>query len=150
MRKFNRSFAMLATLFVVGMSASTVSEAHAFSFKLPKVSLPTFKLPKPQGVPEIILPVCWGSPQDCRKSSHPQRRSTPTPMPVTRYFAALRAQCYEWNGTYRGDTTVTSSSTISYTHAQQGAINYYNTNFSTLCSNIHPNTSVRGNPVWVG
>jgi hypothetical protein len=80
--------------------------------------IPSLQGVKPQTIQEVIFPICWGHPQDCR--------DTPTKsiggLPVPAYSATVRADCQDINtGKPRGDSTVTKVSLVSMEDAKNQA-----------------------------
>jgi len=88
---------------------------------------------RPQTWQEVVFPICWGSPQDCRGST--TAKAGPSRGPL--YFVTFRVDCRDKdNGSPRGDSTITFTSTTSLEDAGDKAWNAYNT--SDLCQ-IDPN-----------
>jgi hypothetical protein len=88
---------------------------------------------KPQTWQEVIFPICWGSPQDCRGKA--ETKAGPNHPPL--YSVTFRVDCVDTgNGRDRGDSTTTFTSSKSVDDAKQAALNAYNS--SDLCQ-IDPN-----------
>jgi hypothetical protein len=91
---------------------------------------------KPQTWQEVVFPVCWGSPQDCRGEAQ-RTASKPGQPPPPLYSATFRVDCIDRdNGRDRGDSTSTYTSGKSLEDARQAALNAYKS--SDLCQ-IDPN-----------
>ena len=91
---------------------------------------------KPQTWQEVIFPICWGSPQDCRGEAEKSVSKPGQPIPPL-YSATFRVDCIDRdNGRDRGDFTTTFTSGKSLEDARQTALNAYHS--SDLCQ-IDPN-----------
>lgn len=91
---------------------------------------------KPQTWQEVVFPICWGSPQDCRGEAEKTESRPGQPSPPL-YAATFRVDCIDKdNGRDRGDSTSTFTSRASLDEARQAALNAYNS--SDLCQ-IDPN-----------
>ena len=91
---------------------------------------------KPQTWQEVVFPICWGSPQDCRGEAE-KTVSKPGQRPPLLYSATFRVDCIDRdNQRDRGDSTITYTSGKSLEDARQAALNAYHS--SDLCQ-IDPN-----------
>jgi hypothetical protein len=91
---------------------------------------------KPQTWQEVLFPICWGSPQDCRGEAEKTASKPGQPVPPL-YSATFRVDCIDRdNGRDRGDSTSTFTSAKSLDDAKQAATNAYNS--SDLCQ-VDPN-----------
>jgi hypothetical protein len=83
---------------------------------------------KPKTWQEVVFPICWGSPQDCRGEA--EGKAGPGHPPL--YSATFRVDCVDAaNGRDRGDSTITYTSSKSIDDARQQATNAYSS--SDLC-----------------
>jgi hypothetical protein len=88
---------------------------------------------KPQTWQEVVFPICWGSPQDCRGEADKKAGQGHPPL----YSVTFRVDCFDTeNGRDRGDSTTTFTSSKSVDDAKQKALDAYNS--SDLCQ-IDPN-----------
>jgi len=88
---------------------------------------------KPKTWQEVVFPICWGSPQDCRGESEAKARPSHPPL----FSATFRVDCIDaHNGRDRGDSSITYTSSKSIDDAKKLALDAYNT--SDLCQ-IDPN-----------
>jgi hypothetical protein len=91
---------------------------------------------KPQTWQEVVFPICWGSPQNCRGEAEKTVSRPGQPLPPL-YAATFRVDCIDRdNGRDRGDSTSIYTSMKSLDEARQAALNAYNS--SDLCQ-IDPN-----------
>ena len=91
---------------------------------------------KPQTWQEVVFPICWGSPQDCRDEGQKKAAGNGNPPPPL-FSVTFRVDCIDAdNGRDRGDSTSTFRSTKSLDDARQAALNAYGS--SDLCQ-IDPN-----------
>lgn len=73
---------------------------------------------RPQSWQEVIFPICWGSPQDCRDTPSDAIGGFPAPV----YSGSVRADCQDINtGKPRGDSTITILSKVSIEDAKNQA-----------------------------
>jgi hypothetical protein len=92
---------------------------------------------KPQTWQEVVIPVCWGSPQNCRGEAQKAAAGKGHPPSAPIYSVTFRVDCIDKdNGRDRGDSTTTFSSAKSEDEARQVALNTYRS--SDLCQ-IDPN-----------
>jgi len=92
---------------------------------------------KPQTLQEVIFPICWGNPQNCRDSDETKetRKQGQPASPV--YEASFRVDCTDkYNGRNRGDSTIFVRSSTSIEDAKSKALDAYRT--SDLCQ-VDPN-----------
>jgi hypothetical protein len=88
---------------------------------------------KPKTWQEVVFPICWGSPQDCRGEADKTAGQGHPPL----YSVTFRVDCIDAdNGRDRGDSTTTFTSSKSIDDAKQQALDAYNS--SDLCQ-INPN-----------
>jgi hypothetical protein len=86
---------------------------------------------KPQTWQEVVFPICWGSPQDCRGEAQQTASKQGVPPPPL-YSVTFRVDCIDAdNGRDRGDSTTTFTSSKSEDDARQAAVNAYKS--SDLC-----------------
>jgi hypothetical protein len=91
---------------------------------------------KPQTWQEVVFPICWGSPQNCRGEAE-KTAARPGQPPPPLFAATFRVDCIDKdNGRDRGDSTSTFTSSASLDEARRAALNAYNS--SDLCQ-IDPN-----------
>jgi hypothetical protein len=87
---------------------------------------------KPQTWQEVVFPICWGSPQDCRGEAEKTAAGKGRPLSSPLYSVTFRVDCIDKDdGRDRGDSTTTFSSAKSADDARQAALNAYNS--SDLC-----------------
>jgi hypothetical protein len=81
---------------------------------------------KPKTWEEVVFPICWGSPQDCRDTAKKSVEVKSFPKDSPLFSAYFRVDCKDkHNGKPRGDSTVTYISTISIEDAENKIMEAY-------------------------
>jgi hypothetical protein len=123
---------LILGLTVLAFSSATLQHSHGQSvFK--KIGdgwrkgkwLPGIPSVRPQTWQEVVFPICWGNPQNCRGASQARTANRQGPL----YAVVFIVDCYDRRlQRVTGDVVGTYYSTISTDDARQKAWNTYNTN----------------------
>lgn|SRR5262249_52452304 len=134
-------FSATAAYAIAAISIPAMRAAHAGEGFFQKIGdgwrkgkwVPGLPDVKPQTWQEVVFPICWGSPHDCRGEAD-KKAGQAHPL---LYSVTFRVDCIDAdNGRDRGDSTSTFTSSKSIDDAQQKALDAYNS--SDLCQ-IDPN-----------
>jgi hypothetical protein len=108
------------------------------------------KIGWPQSTQEVLFPICWGHPQDCRDAPATTQAPAPTSVPGPTFTVVFRVRCVDViTGADRADDTLSVTSKVSRQTAVNQVLRQYNTSDLCQANGDQTRRMLRGSGVWL-